>query len=208
MTFRQYPPLEGNFTESFVVAEPEISLSSSRVIRAGAGAVVQDTGTEVIISTFSGSASGAAANAAFLVWNMEPSLSQSRVVTVTTGLTLTNNGTNVVLGTDSTLVTLTGTQTLTNKTVLQSVVSTAIDYGVTATDKYIFVSCTGGPRVVTLPSAGAQTGKEYTVKKVDATNNTVTITSPSLIDGVSSFALLVMNDSVDMVSDGTVWRLI
>ncbi|HAV42625.1 TPA: hypothetical protein DCX15_01220 [bacterium] len=63
------------------------------------------------------------------------------------------------------------------------------NYTVTDEDHTILVDATAGPVTVTLlPVAGIE-GREYVVKKIDASVNAVTVTSVSNIDGVASKTL-------------------
>lgn len=75
------------------------------------------------------------------------------------------------------------------------------------TDDTILVDATGAARTVNLPAATNQTGKRYTVKKIDASANAVTVdpSGAETIDGAGTYALTVQYQSVTCQSDGTTW---
>ena len=74
----------------------------------------------------------------------------------------------------------------------------------------VLVDATSGNRTETLPAASALTGKFYTVKKTDASANTVTVAraGSDLIDGQTSFVLGTRYAAVTLISDGTGWSLL
>lgn len=85
-----------------------------------------------------------------------------------------------------------------------STITTSVTIGATATTDYVvFVGASGAP---TLPTAVGNTNM-YTVKNVDTTNKTLSTTSSETIDG-STTATLTPNTSLDLVSDGTNWRIV
>jgi VCBS repeat-containing protein len=55
-------------------------------------------------------------------------------------------------------------------------VTTATPYAVTATDAFIYVNATAGNKIVQLPAATGS-GRVLTIKKIDATAYTVTVTA-------------------------------
>lgn len=71
------------------------------------------------------------------------------------------------------------------------------NYTATLIDDVILADATAGPITITLP-AGVVTRKRYEVKKIDGTANAVTVASSELIDGISTFALVVPNQSVSL----------
>ena len=77
-------------------------------------------------------------------------------------------------------------------------------------DDTILVDATGGARTVNLKAATNMTGKKYTVKKVDASVNAVTV-DPSggeTIDGAGTYPLALQYQSVTFQSDGTTWWIL
>lgn len=75
----------------------------------------------------------------------------------------------------------------------------------------ILANAAGGSINVTLPLAGEKIARVYTVKKTDASANTVTLipASGDTVDGAGTYVLSAQNDSVTVQSDaGTVWRVI
>jgi hypothetical protein len=120
------------------------------------------------------------------------------------GAFVVTNG-NVGLGTwaPSSNLTLFGSMAVT-------VVSKSANYAATANDNVILVSASGGAVAITLPSAATVPGREYVVKKTDATANAVTISDAgaATIDGQASVATSVQYQSYVLVSDGTNWNII
>jgi hypothetical protein len=75
----------------------------------------------------------------------------------------------------------------------------------------VLVDATGGAKTITVPKASEQIGRPYTVKKVDASANTVTLSRSGSdnIEGATTYVLSAQHDSVTIQSDaGTNWRVI
>ena len=70
-------------------------------------------------------------------------------------------------------------------------------------DYVVFISGANG--AVTLPTAVGNTGK-YTLKNIHTENKTVSTTSSQTIDGGT--LTILPGDSVDVISDGTNWRIV
>jgi hypothetical protein len=71
----------------------------------------------------------------------------------------------------------------------------------------IDVSASGANRTVTLLSGSAfGAGNEVTIRKTDSSVNTVTVSGT--INGLSSYVLMVQNDSVTLISDGTNYSIV
>ena len=86
-----------------------------------------------------------------------------------------------------------------------SSVSTATAAGATAKTDYVyFVS---GTTTLTLPTAVSNSNL-YTVKNTGANTVTIATTSSQTIDGSLTITLPVANTSVDIVSDGSNWRIV
>lgn len=85
--------------------------------------------------------------------------------------------------------------------------STSADITLDSTHNFVAVSASAANRTITLPTAAGITGREYTVKKTDATSNTVTIdgAASETIDGDLTLVLVSQYQSVTLVSDGTNW---
>lgn len=83
-------------------------------------------------------------------------------------------------------------------------------YTITATDAVILADATTAAFTVTLPTAVGITGRTYTVKKIDAGLNTVTVapTGMETIDGVVIQSLVAQNASQTYVSSGASWFII
>lgn len=84
-----------------------------------------------------------------------------------------------------------------------SVVKKTADYAITTSDDVILVDCTNGPVKITRPSPSAYPQKPYTVKKIDATTNAVTIApnGSDTLDGVLNQQIFVQNGAFQFIAD-------
>ncbi len=82
-------------------------------------------------------------------------------------------------------------------------------YTITATDSIITADATTAVFTVNLPTAVGIAGRAYTVKKIDASANAVTMgtTSAQTIDGATTYALSVRWKYATVVSDGANWLI-
>ena len=109
---------------------------------------------------------------------------------------------------------LTGTSASFSSSVTATNYTTAIStktsaYTITATDSVILANATSGAVTITLPTAASISGRQYTVKKIDAVNNvTLATTSSQTIDGSTTQVITSQYDSITVVSDGTNWHII
>ena len=88
-----------------------------------------------------------------------------------------------------------------------TIVSKTGAYSLTTTDDTVLTNANGGAFTLTLPSPSSKMGKIFTIKKIDTTGNKVTISGS--IDGLSSsVGLVTPNRSIQLQSDGSVWRTI
>lgn len=71
-------------------------------------------------------------------------------------------------------------------------------------DYIVFIS--GASGAVTMPTVVGNIGR-YTIKNTHSSTKTISTTSSQLIDGTATLTL-PPGDSVDLVSDGTAWRII
>ncbi len=91
-----------------------------------------------------------------------------------------------------------------------SLVETATTPYTAAAVTYIMVDATAGNKVVNLPAISGLSGnREYAVKKVDASGNTVTVTAngSDTIDGAATVVLSSQYDYVRIVA-GTEWHVV
>lgn len=81
---------------------------------------------------------------------------------------------------------------------------------ITINDGVLLVDATAGNVTMTLPDVVTEAGRTYTIKKTDASANTVTVlpTSPTTIDGAVSVVLTAQNQSVTVVASGTEWEVL
>lgn len=71
-------------------------------------------------------------------------------------------------------------------------------------DGFFLVDTTGGNVTVTLPDPSTVVGREFMVKRKDASGNTLTVdTASGNIDGVSSKTIASQYDVLRLKSDGT-----
>jgi hypothetical protein len=83
-------------------------------------------------------------------------------------------------------------------------------YSATATDHIIIGNAATGAFNVTLPTAVGIAGRQYIIKKTDATANAVTVTTTGgqTIDGATTVTISIQWQSKTVVSDGTNWLII
>jgi len=88
--------------------------------------------------------------------------------------------------------------------------SVAADTTATDFDFTILVDATGALRTVNLPTAVGRNGKQYAVKKTDASANAVRIdpAGAETIDGAATRDITGQNDALIFVSDGAAWQII
>ena len=91
-----------------------------------------------------------------------------------------------------------------------SFVTKTSNYTATASDSIILCDASGGAFTVTLPPAASAANKVLTIKKIDDSDNFVTVdgdgTEP--IDGSATRILPVQNNSVQVGSNGTAWYVL
>jgi len=87
---------------------------------------------------------------------------------------------------------------------VNSISSPATAGSTASTDYVYFVS---GTTTLTLPTAVSNTNK-YTVKNTGSNTVTIATTSAQTIDGSSTASLPVPNTSLDLISDGSNWRIV
>ena len=94
-----------------------------------------------------------------------------------------------------------------NGPVATAVASKTGAYTLTASDSIVIADATSGAFTVTLPTAVGIPGRQYTIKKKDASSNAITVgtTSSQTIDGSASYSLVAIWKFVTVVSDGSNW---
>lgn len=100
--------------------------------------------------------------------------------------------------------------TLTGTGLSVNIVTKTASYTATSNDNTILANAQTGAVTITLPTAVGSNGKLYTVKKIDATANAVTIstTSSQTIDGASSYTINTTYSGVNLQSDNANWWII
>lgn len=91
-----------------------------------------------------------------------------------------------------------------------SIVTKTANYTATANDNTILANTQAGAVTITLPTSVGISGKLYTIKKIDATANIVTIstTSSQTIDGSTSYTMNTAYSGVNIQSDNANWWII
>ena len=89
------------------------------------------------------------------------------------------------------------------------VVSVTTDYQAKMTDTFILVDATAGNRIITLPFATGNLGKQFIIKKNDASGNTVTAIrrNTETIDGATNVVTATKTTVIRVVSDNSNWFL-
>lgn len=78
------------------------------------------------------------------------------------------------------------------------------------TDEFILCDATLGAITITLPTAVGNSGKLFSVKKIDSSANIVKVdpNAAELIDGDADFDLTAEDEVIGFVSDGTGWWIV
>lgn len=119
-----------------------------------------------------------------------------------------NNVENTTLSTWSGTVNVHTIGSLSGMTV--GLVSKTNTYPITLTDVVILCDTTSTAFTVTLPTAIGISGKVYTIKRISAGTNRLTIatTSSQTIDGITTALLDGQYNSITVISDGANWNII
>lgn len=83
-------------------------------------------------------------------------------------------------------------------------------YTLTALDYLCLCDATGGTFTITLPPTAGITGRQYAIKKIDSSGNSVTIdgNAAETIDGVLTKSLNLQNESITIQTDGLNWFIV
>lgn len=100
--------------------------------------------------------------------------------------------------------------TLYSKGVASGIATKTTAYTLTATDHTVLCHAQTGAFTVTLPSAASLAGREYVIKKIDTSGNSITVTPSSgqTIDTAANYSLATAHKYVRLQSDGTNWFVI
>lgn len=84
------------------------------------------------------------------------------------------------------------------------------NYTITGTDVVIFANATSGNVTITLPTASANAGYRFDVKRIDGSANTCTVvrSGTDIIDGQTSLSLDLQYTAMTVVSDGIAWYIL
>jgi hypothetical protein len=89
-----------------------------------------------------------------------------------------------------------------------NVVNKTTDYTLTSSDYMVVANAVGNNIKISLPSASTYYKREYIIKKVDNSQNIVTLESDSFIDGALNFNIYTQYTSIKLKSDGNTWHII
>ena len=78
----------------------------------------------------------------------------------------------------------------------------------TATDDDYVIDCTSGTFTVTLPASSGRTGRILIIKNSGAGTITVDGNGAETIDGAATYSLSVQYATIQIISDGTNWKII
>lgn len=80
----------------------------------------------------------------------------------------------------------------------------------TAGHDVVLCNATSAAFTVTLPAAASNTGRRYSIKKIDSSANAVTVdgNGSETVDDSTTRVLSMQYDSISIVSDGTEWWII
>jgi hypothetical protein len=84
-----------------------------------------------------------------------------------------------------------------------------VNYTLADSDGFIDADASLGDVTITLPTAIGRAGREFTVKRVDNSGNTLTLAASGgqNIDGSSTYTLSSQNSTINVVSSGSSWRI-
>lgn len=144
----------------------------------------------------------------------------SGVIAVTAPITNSGSVTSATIGISASTTSVAGSMSSADKTKLDSmtiiggypamtVTSVSNTYSALVTDELILCDTTSIAFTVTLPTVVGITGKEFIVKCTGGKTLTVSSTSSQTFDGGNTFkTITATNGSINVVSDGSNWRLI
>ena len=102
---------------------------------------------------------------------------------------------------------------------IESLAESATGYGIIETETdttftintssgIVLVDASAGAATVNLPPALGNDGRRFSVKKIDATNNTVTLSANTNIDSQPTFIIRQQYDAIEFISNDTQWWII
>jgi hypothetical protein len=98
--------------------------------------------------------------------------------------------------------------TTTSSVALGEIVTVSADKSLLASDYVVLVDASSQNITITVPTAIAVKSREYIVKKIDNSANTVTLSAATLIDGANQQVLSSQWDSIRIKSDNATWYII
>jgi hypothetical protein len=93
---------------------------------------------------------------------------------------------------------------------LSSIVFKTTSYTILPSDEIIFAGSNTSAITITLPTAVGKDGQTYTIKRMNAGSNDVTVAAPlnDTIDGSATYILSAIYKYVKVVSDGKYWAIV
>ena len=100
--------------------------------------------------------------------------------------------------------------TLSSKGTINAITAKTSAYTALVSDEIITGDATSAAFTITLPTAVGKVGQTYTIKRINAGANAVTVgtTSSQNIDGAATYALSMQYKYVKVVSDGSHWIIV
>jgi hypothetical protein len=104
----------------------------------------------------------------------------------------------------------TSTLSINGSIAVRAVTPGAYPYTAATNDQVILASAASGNVQINLPAVASVPGREYVIKKTDATANTITIQAngAETIDGQNTVAMNIQYQSYTIVSDGNHWYVL
>lgn len=102
------------------------------------------------------------------------------------------------------------TNILNTKGIKLGTIIVSTNYVMVSTNTVVLVDASGGNRIIMLPTAAGNTGVYYNIKKIDITNNLVTVSGVggNTIDGALTQVLKHAYEGITLVSDGYSWYIL
>lgn len=90
------------------------------------------------------------------------------------------------------------------------IITTSTDFALTTATGTLLVDCSGGPRIVTLPTSVGNNGKRFVIKKIDDSGNIATIDAAGseTIDDQLTQTLDAQGEAIIIQSTGSGWTIL